>query len=268
MRITHAHTCRILVVLLILVAGTIVSADRIRLRSGKVIEGTLTGADASTVRLLLANGTRADVPVADIAGIDFTSRTPAPPPAPPSPARAPAAVTVPAKTMLNVRLTEGIDVDATKAGATFRSLVDDPVMLDGKVVIPRGAVVIVQAASVAQSGAMKGSDKISLKANTITLGGVTYEIVTAYVETKGGGRREKDRTKNWRRRWPGRHRRRHCRRRRGRGDWCGGGSGDWRHRRQPGQGAPAVAGRDTAAVSVDRSGHDPAIGRRRRPSMP
>ena len=70
-------------------------------------------------------------------------------------------------------------------------LVDDPVMLDGKVVIPRGAVVIVQAASVAQSGAMKGSDQISLKANTITFGGVTYDIVTAYVETKGGGEGKK-----------------------------------------------------------------------------
>src|SRR5687767_1905820 len=147
--------------MLVMMAGTIVSADRVRLRSGKVIEGTLTGADASTVRLLLANGSRADVAVADIAGIDFTSRTPAPPPAPPSPARAPAPVTVPAKTMVNVRLTEGIDVDATKAGATFRSLVDDPIMMDGKVIIPRGAVVIVQAVSVAQSGTIKGSDKIS-----------------------------------------------------------------------------------------------------------
>ncbi len=187
----HSHSRRLVVVLLILVAGTIVSADRVRLRSGKVIEGTLTGADASNVRLLLANGTRADVPVADIAGIDFASRAPAPPPAAPTPARKPAPVTVPAKTMLNVRLTEGIDVDATKAGATFRALVDDPVMLDGKVVIPRSAVVIVQAASVAQSGAMKGSDKISLKANTITFGGETYQIVTAYVETKGAGEGKK-----------------------------------------------------------------------------
>ena len=36
---------RILVVMLIVMAGTIVSADRVRLRSGKVVEGTLTGAD-------------------------------------------------------------------------------------------------------------------------------------------------------------------------------------------------------------------------------
>ena len=191
MRTIDPRRCPILVAMLIMMAGTIVSADRVRLRSGKVIEGTLTGADASTVRLLLANGSRADVAVADIAGIDFTARKPAPAPAAPSPARAPAPVTVPAKTMVNVRLTEGIDVDATKAGATFRSLVDDPIMMDGKVIIPRGAVVIVQAVSVAQSGTIKGSDKISLKANSITLGGQTYEVVTAYVEAKGEGEGKK-----------------------------------------------------------------------------
>ena len=178
--------------MLILVAGTIVSADRVRLRSGKVIEGTLTGADSTTVRLLLANGTQSRCSRRRTSPASSSRHAPPPPaPAAPSPARAPAPVTVPAKTMLNVRLTEGIDVDSTKAGATFRSLVDDPVMLDGKVVIPRGAVVIVQAVSVAQSGAMKGSDKISLKANSITFGGQTYEVVTAYVEAKGEGEGKK-----------------------------------------------------------------------------
>ena len=102
-----------------------------------------------------------------------------------------APITIPSKTIFNVRLTEGIDVDATKAGATFRTLVDDPIMLDGRVVIPRGAVVIVQAVSVAQSGTIKGSDKISLKANSITFGGQTYEIVTAYIEAKGAGEGKK-----------------------------------------------------------------------------
>ena len=72
-------------------------------------------------------------------------------------------VTVPAQTMVNVRLTEAINVDASKAGATYRAVVDDPVMIDGRVVIPRSAGVVVQAVRVEQSGAIKGSDKISLK---------------------------------------------------------------------------------------------------------
>jgi hypothetical protein len=60
-------------------------------------------------------------------------------------------------------------------------------MLDAKVVIPRGAAVAVQAVRVEQSGTIKGSDKITLKANSIGFGGQTYEVVTAYVEAKGSG---------------------------------------------------------------------------------
>lgn len=182
------HSSWFLIVTLVLVAGATLSADRLRLRSGKVVDGTFTGADSTHVRLLLANGSRAEFPVADIEAMEFTVRTPPPPPSPPpSPARVPPPITVPASTVFNVRLTEAIDVDATKAGATFRALVDDPVMMEGKVVIPRSAAVVVQAARVEQSGTIKGSDKITLKANSIAFGGRTYEVVTNYVETKGQG---------------------------------------------------------------------------------
>lgn len=99
----------------------------------------------------------------------------------------PAPVTVPAGTVLNVRLTQAIDVDAATAGATYRSVLDDPVMMHGSIVIPRGARVVLQAVAVKQSGRLKGSDKITLKANSLSFGGITYEIVTTSVQTKGSG---------------------------------------------------------------------------------
>src|SRR5688572_32609378 len=114
MRTMHTHSPRVLVVILVMLAGTIVSADRVRLRSGKVIEGTFTGADSSTVRLLLANGSRADFPVGDVASIEITPRKPPPPPPPPpAPARAPAPITVPANTIVKVRLTDEVGVEET-----------------------------------------------------------------------------------------------------------------------------------------------------------
>ena len=164
--------------------------------------------------------------------------------------------------MVNVRLTEAIDVDATKAGAVFRALVDDPVMIDGKVVIPRSAAVVVQAVKVEQSGKIKGSDKISLKANSISFGGQTYEVVTAYVEAKGSGEGKRSAQEDRRRGWPWRHRRRHRGWRRRRSDWCRGRWGYRRRRRQPGPGTLEAAGRDPAAVPVDRSHHGEAIGTR------
>jgi hypothetical protein len=173
---------------LVLSAGASLSADRIRLRSGKVVEGQFLGGDSKTVRVLLDNGSVSEVRLEDALAVEFSERKPPPPPPPPAPKpTARRTVTVPAGTALNVRLTQGIDVDASKAGQTFKALVDDPVMIGGSIVIPRGASAILQAVAVQQSGAMKGSDKISLKLNSIAFGGLVYDVVTAYVETKGKG---------------------------------------------------------------------------------
>ena len=89
--------------------------------------------------------------------------------------------------MLSVLLTQAIDVDVAQAGQTFRALLDDPVMLGGRVVIPRHAAVLLQAAKVEQAGKFKGADRIVLKANSVTFGGRRYDIVTSQVEEKGGG---------------------------------------------------------------------------------
>jgi hypothetical protein len=100
-------------------------------------------------------------------------------------------VTLPAGTAINVRLTQALDVDAAHAGMTFRMRVDDPVSLNGQIVIPREAVAVAQAVKVEQSGAFKGSDHVSLKLNAISVGGVTYQVATEYAvaEGKGEGRR-------------------------------------------------------------------------------
>jgi hypothetical protein len=187
---------------LVVAAGVPLSADRIKLRSGKAIEGIFIGGDSKTVRVLLDNGSVSEVALEDAVAVEFSARKPkpAPPPPPPAPKPVPTAaaddppkppppkpITVPAGTAINVRLTEGIEVDASQAGQTFKAVVDDPVMLGGSIVIPRGASAVVQAAKVEQSGKMKGSDKISLKLNAIGFGGRVYEVATGYVEAKGKG---------------------------------------------------------------------------------
>ena len=176
--------------LAILVGSTALSADRIRLRSGKSVDGSFLSADVKRVRLLLANGSVAEFPVEDVTAVEFSARKPPPPPAP-DPAKKPAPVTVPAGTVLNVSLTEAIDVDAAKAGIIVKSLLDDPIMRNGVVVVPRGTVVMLQAVKVEQAGKMKGADKITLKANSIAFGGRKYEIVTTAVESKGSGEGKK-----------------------------------------------------------------------------
>jgi hypothetical protein len=93
--------------------------------------------------------------------------------------------------MISVRLIDGISVDAAKAGQTFRGSVDDPVMLGGNTVIPRGADVTLQATGVKQAGRFKGSDEITLKVNNVSFAGKRFDVVTDPVTQQGGGEGKK-----------------------------------------------------------------------------
>jgi hypothetical protein len=181
---------------IMLAAALPASADTVRLKSGKTIEGLFLGGDSKTVRLLLDSGQVSEVPLEQATAVEFAARKPPPPPPPPKPKPAPPApdaaveyktVTVPSGTAINVRLVDGIDVDASRTGMTFKAIVDDPIMIGGEIVVPRGASATVQAVAVQQSGAMKGSDKISLKLHSFRFGGMVYEVTSGYVETKGKG---------------------------------------------------------------------------------
>jgi hypothetical protein len=98
-----------------------------------------------------------------------------------------ATVTVPAGTAINIRLTQAIDVDAAQVGMTFKARVDDPVTVDGRIVIPREALAIVQAIKVVQSGTFKGSDQVSLKLHSLSFGGRVYQVASEYATAEGGG---------------------------------------------------------------------------------
>jgi hypothetical protein len=114
---------------LVVATGVSLSADRIKLRSGKVIEGMFRGADSKSVRVLLDDGQVSEVPITDAVSVEFSPRRPAPhPAAKPAPKPAAAAtppptskvVTVPAGTPINVRLTQAIDVDSSQSGMAFK----------------------------------------------------------------------------------------------------------------------------------------------------
>jgi hypothetical protein len=193
------------VALLLAVAAVApLSADTVRLKGGKTVVGMFVGGDSKSVRVLLDSGEVTEIPLEQTIAVEFSPRTPpkpapkpaqAPAPAPAAAAKpeapAPKAVTVPAGTMMNVRLTEGIDVDTSATSMLFKALVDDPVLINGSIVIPRGAQATIQAVHVQQSGTMKGSDKITLKLHSFRFGGMVYEVSSTYVESKGKGEGKK-----------------------------------------------------------------------------
>ena len=74
--------------LLVLGASVPLSADKVKLESGKVVEGLSMGGDSKSVRILLESGQVSEIPLTEAVGVEFTPRKPpAPAPAAP-PARA------------------------------------------------------------------------------------------------------------------------------------------------------------------------------------
>jgi hypothetical protein len=160
-------------------------ADTLTLRSGKIVTGTLVGASARQIDFMKPSGESLRVAIEDVTNLKFST------PAPHGAAGTHRSVMIPAGTSLRVRTVQMIDVDSTQAGMKFQGALDDPIMSGGVVIAPRGAPVVLVAAKVDQGGRMKGSDLIQLKANSITVGGRSYAVVTNLAETKSAGEGKK-----------------------------------------------------------------------------
>jgi hypothetical protein len=167
------------------------SADTLALRNGKTIEGTFVGGSARQVEFLPASGQAMKVSVADVDSLRIStpSRPTTPAVATRTAGRPP--VLIRSGVAFRVRTTDPIDVDVAQAGAKFRGAIDDPIMADGEVIVPRGADVVLVAAKVKQGGRFKGSDVIELKVNSISVRGRVYPVVTSVSETKTSGEGKK-----------------------------------------------------------------------------
>lgn len=171
-------------------------ADTIFLRDGKTMNGTFLGATTRQIEFLPASGKTLQIPISNVERMTFSQPQAASPPesstvARPSKGPARKAALLPAGTTVRVRTLELIDVDSTKAGARFRASIDDPIMLNGEVVVPRGADATLMATKVQQGGKMKGSDLIALKINSVVVGDRAYSITTSLSESKSDGEGKK-----------------------------------------------------------------------------
>src|SRR5216684_127556 len=136
---------RLFCVLMFLTTGVAGLADTLYLKNGKVVGGTYLGGTARQVRMDLGDRV-ASYDLADVTKIEFQSvsaSAPAPPPReeprerprilrPPAPEPAPASsFTIPAGTVLKVRMIDGVDSETSQLGQTFQASLDDPIVVDG-----------------------------------------------------------------------------------------------------------------------------------------
>jgi hypothetical protein len=150
--------------------------------------------------------------VTDVARIEFQAPAPPPPPAAaaapaprervrlmrpetaaPAPAPAPEAryFTIPAGTVLNVRMIDGVDSEVSQVGQTFQASLDDPIMVDGETAVPRGADVVAKLVEDKQSGKISGRTELTLDLVSIRVNGRTVDLNTEEVKTSSESRTAK-----------------------------------------------------------------------------
>jgi outer membrane lipoprotein SlyB len=181
----------------LLVSCFALQADVIKLKDGRAIQGIFLGGNTRQIDFLSPGGQTLNFPLTSVASVAFSALPAASgggsalgggAPAGPVASAAPPArpeVLIPAGTPLRVRTIDNIDVDSSTAGAKYRASLDDPIMVGGAVVIPKGADAILQAVKVQQSGKMKGSDLIQLKVTSVSAGATSYPVVSSVAESKG-----------------------------------------------------------------------------------
>jgi hypothetical protein len=123
---------------------------------------------------------RALVPPAQLA-----AAPPAPlPPPPPQPKQ----VVIPANSTLIVRMIDGVDSQVNHAGEIFHASLDAPLMLDDRVVVPRGADIYVRLSAASSAGHMTGKSELHVELLQLEFQGRSYSLVSSTYSAAGSSR--------------------------------------------------------------------------------
>jgi hypothetical protein len=208
---------------LICVAAVLLSADTLTLRNGTTVQGTYLGGTSRQVRMD-SNVQIQTYDIGQVQSVTFSDPVyqPAPPPPPPAPRassnpperepdrdRSPRDIarererdrdrdnsgpgpqsgfTLPADTAVTIRMIDSVNSDTARLGETFRASLDEPVVVDGREVIPRGADVLTKLVDDKQSGKIQGRTVLTLALSTITVNGRPVDVTSTDVKTESASR--------------------------------------------------------------------------------
>ena len=173
-------------------------ADSLQLRNGSRINGKFMGGTESGISFQVGSSLQT-YKLADIASLTFDSASaesdaPAPresssSPEPAAAANQPAAfVTIPAGTRISVRTIDGIDSTRNRVGDRFQASLQEPLMVNGSVVVAKGADIYGRLAESKTSGTFAGRSELELELTGIVVNGQTVPPVTGEYELTGKSR--------------------------------------------------------------------------------
>ena len=114
---------------------------------------------------------------------------PAPPPPPPTPPPPqPVTATIPGGAVVTVRTIDNIDSSTSQAGQIFRASLDAPILVDGRVVVPKGLNVNLKIVTASSAGKFSGASELTVSLDSFTYQGKTYHLSSSSVQEKGESR--------------------------------------------------------------------------------
>lgn len=161
----------------VIVAG--VSADTLRLRSGQTVEGSLVSADAKQITFVGPDGQPRVYAVTDVHSITFT------PPPPPAPPPTPTSVTVPAGTILLVRMLDSLDTSKTSTGQIFTATLETNLVANDVIVARKGATVHGKVLKSENARRLTGRSELQLQLTSVVINGTARPIMTSGFQQKG-----------------------------------------------------------------------------------
>ena len=110
----------------------------------------------------------------------------------PPPAPEPEIITVPAGTLLDVRLAEPISTRTNKAGDGLVAILDQDLVVQGKVVFPEGAKAYGTLLAVEGSGRVEGRAEMTITLTELRVGEETYRVETGNITIQAEGTEGRD----------------------------------------------------------------------------
>ncbi len=95
---------------------------------------------------------------------------------------------IPAGTQIVVRLIDPVDSERDNLGQTYRASVDEPVVVNGQTMIPRGSDAVATLIDAQKSGKIEGKTVLTLDLKTLTVNNRPYNIVTTGVSQASDSR--------------------------------------------------------------------------------
>jgi len=189
------------VVIALCLAATSAWTDSLELKNGSLIKGKFLGGTESEIRFQVGSSVQR-YNLADIVSLHFDSdravsdmptrqkNSFSSEPGAPEHARmrSPVFVTIPAGTRISVRTIDGIDSAKNQVGDRFQASLEEPLMVDDNVIVPKGADVYGRLAESKQSGTFAGRSQLGLELTGIVVNGQTVPVVTGEYELTGKSR--------------------------------------------------------------------------------